>query len=99
MMYHTLALAGTLAQQNPDAGGAAVAGFGIMYCCCMSFAILLGLGLMGFWIWMLVEAATKEPAEEPNKIVWVLVVVLTGWIGALIYFLARRPERKRKYGR
>ena len=105
MMDQALALAGILAQWNntntgaAGAGGAAVAGFGIMYCCCMSFFILFGLGITVFWIWTLVDVATKEPAEEPNKIMWVLIVVLTGVIGALIYLLARRPERKRKYGR
>ncbi|AQT67202.1 hypothetical protein STSP2_00345 [Anaerohalosphaera lusitana] len=60
--------------------------------------IMFGLGLTVLWVWMLVEAATKEPSEGNDKIVWVLVIVLAGWIGALIYLLARRPERIRKFG-
>jgi hypothetical protein len=52
-----------------------------------------------FWIWMLVDCATKEPSEGNEKIVWILVIVFTHWIGALIYLLVRRPERIRLHGR
>ena len=68
-------------------------------CLCFTFFGLFGLALTAFWIWMIIEAATKEPAEEPNKIMWVLIVVLLNWLGAAIYFFVRRPERIRKYGR
>jgi len=53
---------------------------------------------MGIWIWALVEVLTKEPSEGNDKLVWALVVALTGIVGALIYLLVRRPERKKKYG-
>lgn len=61
--------------------------------------IPLALALLGFWLWMLIDCATKEPDQGNNKIVWILVIVLAGWIGALIYFFARRPERIRTCGR
>ncbi len=73
-------------------------GVSILPCICFPIGGLISLALTAFWIWMIVEAATKEPAEEPNKIVWVLIVVLLGALGAAIYFFARRPERIRKYG-
>jgi hypothetical protein len=59
---------------------------------------LIGLALMVFWIWMLVDCATKEPSAGNEKIVWILVIIFTHWIGALIYFLVRRPQRKREHG-
>lgn len=64
------------------------------------FAFLgcLILGLTAFWIWMLVDCATKEPDTGNDKIVWILILVFTHWIGALIYLLVRRPERKKKFG-
>jgi hypothetical protein len=62
-------------------------------------AIAIGLLLMIFWVWMIVEVATKEPSQGNDKIVWLLVVIFIHWIGALIYFLARRPERIRLYGK
>lgn len=72
----------------------------MLFPCCMfpCFAILGLLGL-ALWIWMLIEAATCEPAEGNDRIVWLLLVIFAGVVGALIYLLVRRPERKRKYGR
>jgi hypothetical protein len=61
--------------------------------------LAVGVALTVFWIWMLVDCATKEPSEGNDKIVWVLVIVLTHWVGALIYLLARRPARVREFGR
>jgi hypothetical protein len=51
-----------------------------------------------FWIWMLVDCATKEPSEGNDKIIWILVIIFTHWLGALIYYLVRRPERKKLFG-
>ena len=50
------------------------------------------------WIWMLVDCLMNEPSEGNDKVIWVLVIIFAGWIGALIYLLARRPQRKAKYG-
>jgi hypothetical protein len=71
----------------------------VLPCLCFPFAGLLGLALFAFWIWMLVEVATKEPASDSNKVVWILVVALLHGLGAAIYFFVRRPERIRLYGR
>ena len=58
----------------------------------------IGIGGTILWIWMLVDCATKEPSEGNEKIIWILIIVLTGWIGALIYLLARRPKRRATIG-
>jgi len=60
--------------------------------------ILVALAFFVFWIWMLVDCATKEPSQGNDKIIWILIIVFTHWIGALIYFLVRRPERKKLFG-
>lgn len=59
---------------------------------------VLGIGGTILWIWMIVDCATKEKSEGNEKVVWILVIVLTHWIGALIYLLARRPKRIQQYG-
>jgi hypothetical protein len=51
------------------------------------------------WIWMLVDCLVNEPSEGNDKIVWVLVLIFTNWIGALIYLLVRRPKRIAQYGK
>jgi prolipoprotein diacylglyceryltransferase len=61
------------------------------------FLVLALLGL-AFWIWMLVDCATHEPSQGNDKVVWILIIVLTHVIGALIYFLVRRPQRKAQFG-
>jgi prolipoprotein diacylglyceryltransferase len=62
------------------------------------FGLLAILGTI-FWIWMIVDCATKEPAEGNDKIVWILIILLTHVVGAAIYFFVRRPERRRTVGR
>ena len=68
-----------------------------------TFLLLLFVGgalaLMALWLWTLVDCATKEPSEGNDKLVWVLIILLTNWIGAIIYLIVRRPERIRKHGR
>ena len=65
------------------------------------FGLFCGVGIGGtiLWIWMLIDCAVNEPSDGNDKLVWVLIIVLTNWIGALIYLLVRRPERLRRYGR
>lgn len=60
---------------------------------------LIAVGGTILWIWMIVDCATNEPSEGNDKLIWILVIVLTHWIGALIYLLVRRPERIKQYGR
>ena len=59
----------------------------------------LTLLLLAFWVWMLIDCAQNEPSEGSDKIVWVVIIVFTGWIGAFIYLLARRPQRKARFGK
>ncbi len=62
--------------------------------------ICAGVGLLTFcfWIWALVDCLTKEPSKGNDKIIWILVIVLLGLIGALVYVFVRRPQRIREVG-
>ncbi|HKF57480.1 MAG TPA: PLDc N-terminal domain-containing protein [Blastocatellia bacterium] len=53
------------------------------------FALIL---LPAFWIWMIIDCAVKEP-PGPDKIVWILIILLGNAIGAAIYFVVRRGRR------
>lgn len=61
---------------------------------------LAGFALLAtvFWILMLVDCATKESSAGNDKLIWVLVILFTHLLGALIYFFIRRPQRKRELG-
>ncbi len=59
--------------------------------------ILVMLGLTGVWISMIVDCATNEPPQD--KTMWLLITILTGLIGGVIYLAYRRPLRRRQHGR
>ena len=70
--------------------------FSIIY---LILLLLFGLGGSILWIWTVIDCATKEPSEGNDKIVWIIVIVFTHWIGSLIYIFVRRPQRILQYGK
>lgn len=81
-----------LAQAAPPGGSAESAGaalFGLGFLCCFG---LIGLLLFGFWLWMLIDCCVKTFPKENDKLIWILVIVLANWIGALVYFFVGRPK-------
>jgi hypothetical protein len=58
------------------------------------FWFLVMVGLTVLWIWTLIDCIKNESTEGNERIVWVVVIAVTHWIGALIYLIVRRPHRK-----
>ncbi|MEJ2413353.1 MAG: PLDc N-terminal domain-containing protein [Anaerolineales bacterium] len=58
-------------------------------------AALIVFGVFGsiFWIWAILDCARNESPADNDKIVWILIILLLHWLGALLYTLVRRPER------
>jgi len=56
------------------------------------------LASLAFWIWMLIDCATEEPSTGNTKICWVLIIVFATFVGALIYYFVRRPQRYAEIG-
>lgn len=85
-------LAPLLAQVSSDAIGL---GLSLGVFLLIAFAIASGLALFAFWIWMLIDCAQapEPPGESNHRLVWILILVFTGWIGALIYFFVVRQPR------
>lgn len=52
----------------------------------------LGLGLLVLWVLALIDIVKNE-FEGQNKLIWVLVVALTGVIGAIIYFVIGTSQK------
>lgn len=67
--------------------------------CCMLPFFLIGVLSFVFWLWMLIDCATKEPSEGNDKVVWIIVILLAGIVGAIVYYFARRPRRIEQHGR
>jgi hypothetical protein len=78
-----------LAQPQPndiDAGGLALGGG------CMLVWLVLVLAALAVWIWALVDAI-KNPALSSNeRLIWILVIILTNWLGAIIYLIIGRKK-------
>ena len=51
--------------------------------------VAIGLAGTGFWIWMIVDLMKRE---IPDKILWIILVIFAGFIGALIYFFTGRNK-------
>ena len=66
-------------------------GLEILFLFCL---LPLGLLSMAFWIWMLIDAAQNRGLDQNERIVWVIVVAVLHFLGAVIYFFAGRPKRK-----
>lgn len=72
--------------------------FGFLELLILLPAFLIGILGTVFWIWMLIDCASNEPSQGNDKVVWILVIALTHFLGAAIYFLVRRPQRMRELG-
>lgn len=61
----------------------------ILFLFSLAFTILY----FAFWIWMLIDCLKYEPSEGNDKIIWAVVIILLQALGALLYYIVRRPER------
>lgn len=59
------------------------------------FLMFAGLAIAStlFWLWTLIDCAMNEPSQGNDKLIWVIIIVFTQLLGALIYFFFRRPKR------
>jgi hypothetical protein len=65
----------------------------------IEFQGLLGLAMLGFWLWALLDCIVSPRAEVRNlpKFVWLLLIILLWVIGAAAWaFLGRTPRAKRQ---
>jgi hypothetical protein len=60
----------------------------------LAFVVLMILALI-FWIFMLIDVAKRNFKNENDKIIWVIIVALLSWIGALIYYFVIKKPNKR----
>ena len=77
------------------AAGAMVGGF-VLFLFLIWLAIIVACILLFiFWIFMIIDVANRKFKNENDKIVWILVVILAGIIGALIYYFVIKKPNKR----
>ena len=57
---------------------------------------LIALGILAFvlWILMIIDVAKRKFKQENDRVMWILILVFTGIIGAIIYyFIVKKPNK------
>ncbi|MGK0208856.1 MAG: prolipoprotein diacylglyceryltransferase [Patescibacteria group bacterium] len=66
-------------------------GFALLWMSLVGIAIAATV----FWVFMLIDCAKRKFKSEDEKIIWIIVLAITGVIGALVYYFAvKRPDKK-----
>ena len=60
----------------------------------MLFIIVIGILLFVFWIFMLIDCAKRNFKNDNEKVVWILVIAILGFIGAAIYYFVVKVGEK-----
>ncbi len=76
-----------LAQANNSGG----AGGGILAGGCGLIGLGIGLAIFAFTIWMLVDVLSSSKTTN-EKLLWALVIIFTGGLGAILYFVIARGK-------
>ena len=58
------------------------------------FSAILILAMI-FWIMMLIDVIKRDFSKENDKIVWLLVIIFLGIIGAIVYYFVVKKEDKK----
>ena len=57
--------------------------------CMLVFGVII-LAAFGFWIWALIDAIKNPRLKDNERLIWIIVILLTSWLGALIYIVVGR---------
>lgn len=52
-----------------------------------ALAFLFALVVFVLWVWMIVDCAKRDFRNQTEKIIWIIVTIFLGWLGALLYFV------------
>ncbi|MGA2666979.1 MAG: PLDc N-terminal domain-containing protein [Patescibacteria group bacterium] len=66
-------------------------------------AVAIGAGLIIFWliagilglilfIWALVDVIRRQFPNPNDKILWIILIIIIGWIGPLLYLIIGRKK-------
>jgi heme/copper-type cytochrome/quinol oxidase subunit 2 len=90
--------AGVPACRAEDAVGAGLSAFLII---CYGILVIIGLLLFILWIITIVDCAKRKSGEFPGggenmKVVWLLLIILLGYIPSIIYYFMVMKKMPRK---
>jgi hypothetical protein len=56
--------------------------------------LLMILIMAAFWIWMMIDCGKREFEGDSEKLLWFLIIFLSGIIGAIIYYIVVKRMNK-----
>jgi hypothetical protein len=58
------------------------------------FLIILAVAILSFvfWVAMLIDCLKKKFKNDNDRIIWVLVIIFTGLLGATIYYFVVKKK-------
>lgn len=68
--------------------------FTIAWIIFMTGIALISISSFIFWLFMLIDAAKRKFKDGSDKVAWILVIVLVGIIGAIIYYFVIKRKNK-----
>lgn len=79
---------------TPDDAAAAAVGAGLLGASFAVLAIFVILGIISFiiWIWALIDVIRRQFTNPSDKTLWLIVVIILGVIGAIVYLIAGRSK-------
>ena len=54
------------------------------------FVLFLSLASLALTIWAIIEIATKPFKREKDKVIWIIIVLVLGLVGPLLYLAKRK---------
>ena len=69
-----------------------VAGFILLFLIIIALVVLIFI----FWIRMLIDCVKRKFKKENEKIAWVVVIAILGFVGALIYYFVVKINDKKE---
>jgi len=61
--------------------------------------VFIGLLFFIFWVRTLIDCVQKETDDGNTRLIWVIIIVITYIVGAFLYYVIRRPNRRLELGR
>lgn len=79
------------AAADAAAAATATAAVGLGIGMIIFWVLFVGVGLV-IWIWALIDVIRRQFTNSNDKTLWLIIVILLGWIGGIVYLIAGRKK-------
>ncbi|MCK9595812.1 PLDc N-terminal domain-containing protein [Candidatus Pacearchaeota archaeon] len=69
-----------------------IVGIGILGILIVLVTMALSIFVFVFWILMIIDCVKRKFKQDVEKIVWILVIIFAGIVGALIYYFVVKKK-------